>query len=61
MSYYKQCYWIIKEATKDMDAVYEDYITHLIGVTGLAELQHHNLLEPCGIVQGRQLYTLLDK
>lgn len=40
------------------DALYEDYIIHLIGVVGLNALRDNRLIETCGVVNGRQLYTL---
>lgn len=61
MTYSDYCYQILKSDSKAFDAVYEDYIIHLIGVAGLTELRGNGLLEPCGIVLGRQLYTLCDK
>ena len=42
-----------------LDAVYEDFIIHVVGITGLVELMSHRLIETCGVVNGRQLYTLL--
>lgn len=61
MTYAEYCYQILKSDSKALDAVYEDYIIRLIGVAGLTELRGNHLLEPCGIVLDRQLYTLVDK
>ena len=61
MTYADYCYQILKSDAKALDAVYEDYIVHLIGVAGLTELRGNHLLEPCGIVLDRQLYALVDK
>ena len=61
MTYAEYCYQILKSDTKGLDAMYEDYIIHLIGIAGLTELRGNSLLEPCGIVLGRQLYALCDK
>ena len=61
MTYAEYCYQILKSSDKGLDAMYEDYIIHLIGVAGLTELRGNHLLESCGIVLGRQLYTLCDK
>lgn len=63
MTYADYCYQILKSDLKayDMDAMYEDHIIRLIGVAGLTELRGNRLLETCGIVNGRQLYTLCDK
>lgn len=41
-----------------VEALYEDYIIHLIGDVGLNTLRDNRLLETCGVVEGRQLYTL---
>ena len=61
MTYADYCYQILKSSNKGMDAMYEDYIVHLIGVAGLTELRGNGLLETCGIVLDRQLYALVDK
>lgn len=61
MTYADFCYQILKSDAKALDAVYEDYIIHLIGVAGLTELRGNSLLEPCGIINDRQLYTLCLK
>jgi hypothetical protein len=61
MTYADYCYQILKSDSKAFDAVYEDYIINLIGVAGLTELRGNGLLEPCGIVLGRQLYTLCSR
>ena len=61
MTYADYCYEILKLDAKGLDAMYEDYIIHVIGVAGLTELRTNGLLEPCGIVLGRQLYALCDK
>lgn len=53
-------YMILKSEAGDMDAIYEDYILHLVGGVGLFALQDHKLIETCGIVNGRQLYALVD-
>ena len=60
-SYLDNVYAIIKETCVGMDAVYEDYIIRTVGMAGLTELRGAKLLEPCGVVNGRQLYTLLAK
>ena len=53
-------YDIVKEQTEKFEAIYEDYITELVGVFGLNALLDSNLLETCGIVNGKQLYALCD-
>lgn len=40
------------------DALYEDYIIHVIGMVGLNAMRDNNLLESCGEVNGRRLYSL---
>lgn len=40
------------------DALYEDYIIHMIGTLGLNMLLTANRLESCGMINGRKLYTL---
>ena len=61
MTYAEYCYQILKSDAKALDAVYEDYIINLIGVAGLTELRTNSLLEPCGVVHGRHLYSIVDK
>lgn len=61
MTYADFCYQILKSDAKALDAVYEDYIIRLIGVAGLTELRGNSLLEPCGVINDRQLYTLVVK
>lgn len=60
MTYCEYCYDILKLDAKGLDAMYEDYIIHVIGVAGLTELRTNNLLEPCGVVHGRHLYAIVD-
>lgn len=55
----KHIYDILKYDSKDMDAIYEDYILHMVGTIGLFALKEYKLVETCGVVGGRQLYTLL--
>ena len=47
--------------SKGLDSFYKDYILSLVGVYGLNALITHKLDETCGVVNGRQLYTLLEK
>ena len=54
-------YDILRMETDGMDSIYGDYIKSLVGVFGLNALLTHNLLESCGIVNGRKLYVLCDK
>lgn len=43
-----------------LDAVYEEYIIELVGDIALHDLVHYGLLETCGVVNGRQLYAIVD-
>ena len=54
-------YDIIRMETKGLNSFYKDYILNLVGVYGLNALITHKLVETCGIVNGRQLYTLVEK
>lgn len=56
-------YETVKKACVDykLDALYEDYIIYLVGLEGLYVLQKNKLIETCGVVDGRQLYTLLSE
>lgn len=42
-----------------LDAVYEDYIIKLVGAYGLKALLDCGLLESCGSIDGKRLYTVL--
>lgn len=57
----KQIYKIVKHECEGLDAVYEDYIISLVGLYGLLVLKGNKLLETCGVVDGRQLYTICEK
>lgn len=54
-------YLMVMEEFVDLDAIYEDALIHLVGVRGVEALKENKLLESCGVVNGRQLYTLCDK
>jgi len=54
-------YECVRDATKGIDAIYEDYILKLVGDYGLRALLEAKLLETCGVVNGRQLYTLVRR
>lgn len=59
--YVELVYDIIRMETKGLDSFYKDYILSLVGVYGLNALITHMLVESCGVVNERQLYTLLEK
>lgn len=60
MVYARLVYEIVKNETNGLDAVYEDFIKHCVGIYGLNVLLKAKLLESCGVVNSRKLYTLLD-
>lgn len=60
MVYARLVYEIVKNETDGLDAVYEDFIKHCVGIYGLNVLLKAKLLESCGVVNSRKLYTLLD-
>lgn len=55
LSFYYRIMWAEFQGS---DALYEDYIIHMIGMVGLNALRDNGLLETCGVVDGRQLYSL---
>ncbi|MGN1216982.1 MAG: hypothetical protein ACI4TD_03290 [Phocaeicola sp.] len=62
----KRCKWkdplevyeYVKNETKDLDAIYGDYIASIVGLDGLLILMEHGFIETCGMIDGRQLYIL---
>lgn len=54
-------YLMVMEEFADLDAIYEDALIHLVGIRGVEALKENKLLKSCGVVNGRQLYTLCDK
>lgn len=58
--YTRLVYEIIETESTGLDSIYEDYIQHCVGIYGLNTLLKAKLLESCGVVNGRRLYTLLD-
>ena len=56
--YVETVYKILKACTLGMDSVYEDWIIHNIGTSGLNALVNNKYLETCGVINGRQLYVL---
>lgn len=59
-TYAKYVYDIVRLDCEDMDAIYGDYIKQMVGVYGLNALRRHKLVESCGVVNGRQLYVLVE-
>lgn len=60
-TYTDAVYELIKDECKDLDAIYEDYIVSLVGNCGLGALKRAGLLEGCGVLNCRQLYTLVER
>lgn len=60
-TYTDAVYELIKDECKDLDAIYEDYIISLVGDCGLGALKRAGLLEGCGVLNCRQLYTLVER
>lgn len=61
MIYANLVYDIVAAECEYFEAIYEDYILELVGAKGLEALLNAKYLETCGVVNGRQLYTLLRK
>jgi len=55
LNFYYRVMWAEFQGT---DALYEDYIIHVIGTIGLNAMRDNNLLECCGEIDGRKLYAL---
>lgn len=60
-TYVDHVYEIVRLETVELDSVYGDYIQRIVGTFGLNALLEADLLESCGIVNGRQLYVLCEK
>lgn len=54
-------YGALKDEFGRLDSIYEDAIIHLVGVLGLQILKENNLIETCGVINGRQLYVICEK
>lgn len=61
MRYVDYIYETVLAECESLDAIYESYITYLVGHIGLEELKKHKLVETCGVVNGCQLYVLIKK
>lgn len=61
MSYIIQLYLYKILEKEQLDTMYEDYIIHVIGTSGLEMLKEAGMLETCGVINGRQSYVLVDK
>lgn len=61
MEYVDYVYDIVRLDCEGMDSIYKDYIKQMVGVYGFNALLKDNLIESCGVVNGRQLYVLCEK
>lgn len=61
MKYVDYVYDIVRLDCEGMDSIYGDYICQMVGVYGLNALIKHQLVESCGVVNGRRLYALCEK
>lgn len=61
MSYADYVYEILKNESRNLDAIYQDYILYMVGAMGMQALVENNLVESCGVMNGRLLYVLCDK
>ena len=57
----EEIYKVVKNGSLGFDAIYENYILELVGVEGLEILRKNRLIETCGVINGRQLYVLIQK
>lgn len=51
---------VMQGCVRGMDAVYEDYVIYLVGREGFDILRNQRLLESCGSINGRRLYTVAE-
>lgn len=61
MTYVDYVYEMIKNESRNLDALYQDYILEMVGVLGMQALIENKLVETCGVVNGRQLFVLCNK
>lgn len=54
-------YNFVKLVVHDTSLVYEDYLLQMIGQTGIKLLMNAGLLDTFGIVNGKQVYVLVNK
>lgn len=58
VKYEDYVYAIVKLDCDGMDSIYGDYIERIVGTSGLNALIKNDMVESCGVVNGRQLYVL---
>ena len=56
----KYIYNVVKQDCDGLDSVYEDYLIHLVGTYGVNLLKGNGLLESRGVIDGRQLYVIVE-
>lgn len=59
--YVDYVYDIVRLDCEGMDAIYKDYIIQMVGVYGFNALFQNKLIEGCGEIKGRKLFTLCEK
>lgn len=60
-TYADHVYEIVRNDTVEMDSVYGDYISQMVGVYGLNTLIENGFVESCGVINGRRLYVLVGR
>lgn len=58
MRYVDYVYDIVRIDCEGMDAIYKDYIIQMVGIYGFNALLSEKLIESCGVIHERYLYTL---
>lgn len=61
MDYVDHVYKIVKNEGRNWDALYQDFILEMVGVSGMEALIENKLIESCGVVNGRRLFVLCEK
>ena len=61
MRYVDYVYDIVRIDCEGMDAIYKDYIIQMVGIYGFNVLYGEGLIERCGCINERALYTLCEK
>ena len=58
--YVKHVYDVVKQSSEGFDAIYKEYIVELVGTHGFEALRTCGLIEGCGSINLKELYTLCD-
>ena len=56
----KYIYNVVKQDCDGLDSVQEAYLIHLVGNYGVNLLKDNGLLESRGVINGRQLYAIVE-